>query len=172
MLKNPSGREPKMVVSESYKKWRDMIFQMTPGNVGLDGSEPQKVYGAIMDIGMIDQRANATFALTTTAFASGEATFFPTPGGGVMGLGNDPRVAEAAKSLVSMAQIFLAKARPVKENPLPGVGRVAFYFLTTSGLFVTEGELKTFQSGPYAQLLNKFGQIRGVAERMIDKRKG
>lgn len=171
MFKNLLGKEPKSIVSEGYKKWRDTIFQTKPENAGTGADEPNKVYGVIMDIGMIDKNANAAFALTTAALASGEATFFPTPGGGVMGLGNDPRVAEVAKSIVAQGQIFLAKAQPAKDNPLPGVGKVTFYFLTTSGLFSTTDQLNALQSGPYGQLLAKFGQIRGVAERMIDSRR-
>ncbi|MEK6753912.1 MAG: hypothetical protein AABZ00_16765 [Chloroflexota bacterium] len=165
------NKEPKMVLSENYKNWRDVIFSTNAEKVGVSSGGPKKVYGMVMDIGMIDQRGNESFALSTTVFASGEASFVPTPGGGFFGLGGDPRVAEVAKSIVTMGQIFLAKAQPAKEYPLPAVGQVAFYFLTTSGVFVTVDKLSVFQSGPYSQLLNKFGQIRGVAERMIDQRK-
>ena len=168
---NKEGEEPKMNLSENYKKWRGVAFSTTAENVGFASKEPKKVYGVVMDIGMIDQRMNQAFALSTMALVSGDASFVPTPGGGFFGLGGDPRVAEVAKSIIAMGQIFLAKAQPVQDHPLPGVGQVAFYFLTTSGLFVTVDDLKAFQTGPYAQLLNKFGQIRGVAERMIDQRK-
>lgn len=171
MFKNLFNKEPKMDIKEDYKKWRDVIFSTKADRVGISSDEPRKIYGMVMDIGMIDQRLNKAFALSTTAFASGEASFRATLGGGIVGLGGDPQVAEVAKSIVTMGQIFLAKAQPAKDNPLPAVGQVAFYFLTTSGLFVTVDKLSTFQAGPYAQLLTKFGQIRGVAERMIDERK-
>ena len=171
MLKNLFNKEPKIVLRDEYKKWRDVIFSSKAEKVGISNDEPKKVYGMVMDIGMIDQRDNDAFALTTTAFASGEASFVPTPGGAFLGLGGDPRVAEVAKSIVTMGQIFLVKAQPAKDHSLPAVGQVAFYFLTTSGLFVTVDKLSVFQAGSYAQLLTKFGQIRGVAERMIDQRK-
>lgn len=171
MFKNPFKKEPKMIATENYKKWRDVVFSTTAEKVGFSSDEPKKVYGMIMDISMIDQRLNEMFALSTTAFASGEATFMPSPGGGFVGLGTDPRVSDVAKSTVTMGQIFLTKAQPVKEYPLPAVGQVAFYFLTTSGLFVTLDKLSAFQTGPYSQLLNKFGQIRGVAEKIIDQRR-
>lgn len=168
-LFSKDSKEPKMMMTEDYKKWRDVVFSMKAENVGLSSSEPKKVYGMVMDIGMVDQRANATFALSTTAFASGEASFRPTPGGGFIGLGSDPRVAEVAKSIVSMAQIFMVKAQPVSHYPLPAVGNVSYYFLTTSGLLAITDTLQALQSPPYGQLLNKFGQIRGVAEKMIDE---
>lgn len=171
MFKNLFNKEPKMLVSENYSKWRAVIFSTDAEKVGVSSGEPKKVYGMVMDIGMIDQRGNESFALSTTAFASGEASFVPSPGAGFFGLGGDARVAEVAKSIVAMGQIFLAKAQPVKDYPLPSVGQVSFYFLTTSGIFMTVDKLSAFQSGPYAQLLTKFGQIRGVAEKMIDQRK-
>ena len=167
---NKQQPEPQMVMSESYKKWRGMIFLVTPGQVELTIKEPNRVFGVILDVGVRDRNSNAAFVFSTAAFANGETTFFPSPGGAVMGLGNNPQVAEISKSIVNMGQIFLVKAQPAKENPLPGTGRVKFYFLTTSGLFVTEDALQAFQSGPYGQLLGKFGQIRAVAEQMIDKR--
>ncbi len=165
------NEEPKMIIGEDYKKWRDVIFSTNAEKVGVSNNESRIVYGMVMDIGMIDQKNKAAFALSTTAFASGEASFVPTPGGAVLGLGGDPRVAAVAKSIVTMGQIFLAQAQPAKDHSLPAIGQVAFYFLTTSGLFVTVGKLNTFLTGPYAQLLTKFGQIRGVAERMIDQRR-
>lgn len=172
MFKNLFGKEskePKMIITEDYQKWRNVIFSMKAENVGLSSTEEKKLYGMVMDITMIDQKANAIFALSTTAFASGEASFRPTPGGGFIGLGSDPNIAEVAKSTISKGQIFLVKAKPASDFPLPAVGYVTFYFLTTSGLFYLNDTLVNFQSPPYGQLLNKFGQIRGVAEKMIDE---
>lgn len=163
-------QQRKNVMTDDYKTWRSLTFSMKPGNVEFTSQEPKQVYGAVMDIGMADINSNSAFWLTTTAFANGEATFSPSPGGRIMGLGTDPRVAEVAKSIVAMSQIFMAKAQPVDANVLPTVGRVAFRFITTSGIFGMEDDLKVYQSGPYNQLLMKFGQIRGVAERVIDQR--
>ncbi len=175
MFKNLFGNqqpEPQMVMSEGYKNWRGMIFLVTPGQVDLDVNEPNKVFGVILDVGVKDINSNAAFIFTTAVFANGDATFFPSPGGGVIGLGNNPQVAATSKSIVTMGQIFLVRAKPTKENSPANVSRVKFYFLTTSGLFVTEDSLQAFKSGPYGQLLGKFGQIRAVAEQMIDKRMG
>lgn len=175
MFKNLFGNqqsEPQMVMSEGYKNWRGMIFLVTPGQIELNIKEPNKVFGVILDVGVKDMNSNSAFVFTTAVFANGDSTFFPSPGGGVIGLGNNPQVAATSKSIVTMGQIFLARAQPAKENSTASVSRVKFYFLTTSGLFVTEDSLKAFQSGPYGQLLGKFGQIRAVAEQMIDKRLG
>ena len=172
MFKNMFNKEPKKVINEEYKKWRQLVFQLKAGSVEAPSDDPGKVFGVIMDIGMTDRASGSHFWLTTTAFANGDAEFRPTPGGGFSGLGTDARVAAVAKELVSMAQIFKVKAKPVTETPLPEVGRVAFYFLTNGGVLVTEDALSAFQTGPYSQLLNKFGQIRGFAEKLIDQRQG
>lgn len=163
-------KQRKSVMTEDYKTWRSFIFSIKPGSVEFLNQEPKQVYGAVMDIGIADINSASEFWLTTSAFVNGEATFSPSPGGRIMGLGTDPRVAEVAKSIVAMSQIFMAKAQPVDANILPAVGRVAFRFLTTSGIFGSEDDLKVYQSGPYNQLLTRFGQIRAVAERAIDQR--
>lgn len=160
----------KSVVTDDYKTWRSFTFSIKPGSMEFTSQEPKQVYGAVMDIGIADKNSNSEFWLTTTAFVNGEATFSPSPGGRIMGLGTDPRVAEVAKSIVAMSQIFMVKAQPVDANILPAVGRVAFSFITTSGIFGMEDALKVYQSGPYNQLLMRFGQIRTVAERVIDQR--
>ncbi len=170
MFKGMFNKEPKKVINDEYKKWRQLVFQLKAGNVDVAGNDPGKVFGMIMDFGLTDRASGSHFWLSTAAFANGDAEFRPTPGGGFSGLGTDARVAAVAKELVSMAQIFKVKAKPVTEFPLPEVGRVAFYFLTNGGVLVTEDALSAFQSGPYSQLLTKFGQIRGFAERLIDQR--
>ena len=44
-MSNKQQPEPQMVMSESYKKWRGMIFLVTPGQVELTIKEPNKVFG-------------------------------------------------------------------------------------------------------------------------------
>jgi RNA polymerase subunit RPABC4/transcription elongation factor Spt4 len=48
------AKKPEMFTSQTYQKWRDMIFTITPEQVGIAKEQPGKVYGVIMDIGLVD----------------------------------------------------------------------------------------------------------------------
>lgn len=162
---------PKTIVTEQYLKYRKITFSMTPDKVGFKVMQPRAVYGVNMDLGVLDIQQNAKFFFTTTAFVNGEAAFMPSPGGGTMGLGRFPAVAEVAKSIVALGQTFVTKARSVDDIPLPDVGVVTFYFFTVTGGYFLSDTLASIQKGPYYPMVLKFGQIRKVAETMLDERK-
>ena len=172
-LKNAfSSKKPEMPTSQTYQKWREMIFSLTSEQVGVSKDQPDKVFGVLMDIGLVDQQSRKPFAQSLTAFPTGESSFQPTPGGGVIGLGNDEKVAQNSKALVNIAQTLFDKAESTEDRSLPEMGFVQFYFLTTSGIRVYAEHLNTMQTqdNPFYRMLQGFGFIRESTEQLINKR--
>jgi hypothetical protein len=167
--KAPS-QAPKVKISENYQKWRAMIFTVTPEQVGMSGSEADQVYGVIMDIGMIDHQRSVHWAISLSAFPTGEASFQPTPGGSVIGLGNDPQVAQRAREIVDISQDLLPETNFSQDFSLPEPGYVQFFFLTAGGVRAIKGQLHKLQQpkSPFMPLLNHFGFIREFADQVLD----
>src|SRR5687767_13046226 len=106
------AKKPNMKTTEDYQRWRELIFAVQPEQVEGSKSDANRVYGVIMDIGQIDRRTSTHWAISLSAFPTGEATFRPTVGGGVIGLGGDPKVAQAAQEIVQIAQGLLPETNP------------------------------------------------------------
>jgi hypothetical protein len=124
-----------------------------------------------MDIGQIDRQTSTNWAISLSAFPTGEASFHPTLGGSVAGLGNDPKVAQVAQEIVQIAQVLLPETDPTQDLSLPEPGFVQFFLLTTSGVRVVKGHLDKLQKpeNPFKQLLNQFGFIRQFADQILDE---
>ena len=168
----PSEMNPRMRVTPDYQNWRDSIFNIHPSQVGGSDNDTSRVYGVLMDVGMIDSRVSERWAISMTAFLSGEASFQPTPGSGVVGLGNDPKVAKVAQEIVQIAQTLLPDAFPIEDRALPEPSLVQFFFLTPGGVYGLADDLQKLQKtdDPLGTMLNKFGVIRQFAEQILDKR--
>lgn len=171
--KEKPGKENKIAMTEDYPKWRQVIFSVQPNQVGISSQEKDKVYGLLMDFGMVDRVSGAHFVLSTTAFPTGEASFRPTVGGGFVGLGNDAKVASTAKDLNILAQKLLEQTKLTNDTSLPAPGYARFYFLTTSGIRVYEAHINELQKQehPFFEVLRGFSYIRQFAEKLIDQQR-
>ena len=108
-----------------YQKWREMIFSVKPEQVDVAKTTTNQVYGVIMDIGQIDLQTSINWAISLSTFPTGEASFHPTPGGSVAGLGNDPKVAQVAQEIVQTAQVLLPETNLTQDlSSLPEPGDV------------------------------------------------
>ncbi len=165
---------PKMAITGEYMKWRNVIFQVESKQVGVSPTEKDRVFGVVMDFGMIDQRSKTPFVLSTTAYASGEASFRPSPGGGFVGLGGDPKINQAAKDIVKLGQGVFSLTKPTAETALPSAGMIYFYLLTTSGLHWHRSLITDIQrdqkNHPFFDIFRAFSFIRMFAEKMIDSK--
>lgn len=161
------SKKPNVKTTEDYQRWRELIFSVQPEPV----EDAHRVYGVIIDIGQFDRQASIHWAISMSVFSTGEASFQPTVGGGVIGLGGDPKVAQAAQEIVQIAQGLLPKANPTKDLSLPEPGFVQFFFLTTSGVHGIKGHLDQFQrpEHPFLQLLNRFTFIHQFADQVFDQ---
>lgn len=165
------SRRPKIEMAEACQEWREMIFTLPPEAAGVSKSEADRVYGVMMDIGQIDTRTSTHWAISLSAFRTGEAAFHATPGSTVHIEGGEPRVVQAAKEIVQMAQELLPRTNPIQELSLPEPGFIQLFFFTTNGLHVTKGPLDQFQrpGSPFLPLLERFHFIRQLADQISEK---
>lgn len=164
--------EPQFIATQAYHDWRQMILAIPPQQGGL-AADGQGVYGVIMEIGMLDQQKQLPWAISLSAFASGEASFQPSPGGGVLGLGGEPKIQQLAQEIVQIGDKMAFMTQPAGSTELPKPGFVHFIFLTTGGLRAGGGQLNELQqpNNPYLHLLNRFGLIRQFADHLIDQQR-
>ena len=122
---------------------------------------------------MIDRQRSAKWAISLSAFAGGEASFRPSVGDGVIGLGGDVKVAQVAKEIVQIAQELLHGTYVTQDPGLPEPGLVRFLLLTTGGLRAFEGHLCELRAPgtTSVQLLKRFGFIRQFADRLLDRKR-
>lgn len=162
----------KLTMTEDYQRWREMIFAVKPDQVGVSANDVDRAYGVIMDIGMVDFQHAAHWAISLSAFPTGEASFRPTPGGGVNGLENVPPMAQVAQEIVEIAQTLWRETIPTDNFTLPEPGFVQFFFLTTGGVRVFKWYLGDLQKpeNPFSKLLDRFGSIRDSADRILNQR--
>lgn len=148
-----------------YLRWRDVIFAVTGRQVDILSGRANQVYGVIMDVGLSDD-----FVITVTAFPTGESSLRTTIGGGAIGLGSNDFIAEHARHIVALAQSLITEARPVDNHNLPRSRKVYFYFLTTSGVMLSETTIEetSVQDHPFHEMFARFTQIKARSEELVD----
>ena len=146
-----------------YLRWRNGIFNVTGAQVDVLTDKPNQVYGVIMDVGLSDD-----FTITITAFPTGESSVRTTVGGGAIGLGSNEFIAEHAKHIVKLAQPRIEKASQINNHNLPKSQKVYFYFLTTSGLMLSETTLEEMsaQDHPFHEMFGRFTEIKTRSEEL------
>lgn len=159
LFKKKANPEP----LSDYLRWRDGIFTVTSGQVDLLTEQPKQVYGVIMDVGLSDD-----FIITITAFPTGESSLRTTIGGGATGLGSDEFITEHAKRIVILAQPLIEKARQINNHNLPKSQKVYFYFLTTSGLLLSETTVEETSAlnHPFHEMFGRFTEIKRRSEEL------
>ena len=80
------------------------------------------------------QQGNATIV----AFISGDASFYTSTGGGVIGGIGHENVRSAALKFIAASVKYIDRMTPTTAYPLPELGKVRFYVLTPSGIFTYE----------------------------------
>lgn len=163
----------RMRITPDYQGWRETIFNIQPGGAGAaDDNDTSQVYGVLMDVGMLDSTTSTQWAMSLTAFLSGEASFQPTVGGGYVGLGGDPKVAKIAQEIVQIAQTLLPKAFPIEDRALPEPDLVQFFLFTAGGVYGVADNIQNLQTpdDPLGQMLNRFGFIRQFADQRQDEK--
>ncbi|MGF1458505.1 MAG: hypothetical protein ACFBSG_05710 [Leptolyngbyaceae cyanobacterium] len=173
-MNRPQGRGLGFVISPSYEQWRETTWALEPAQAGGTSDEPDLVYGVLIDVGMWDAQTSQLWAISMSAFRSGDASFFPTPGSGVVGLGQKPEVAKAAATIIDLAQNLLANASPLAVDALPDQpDLVQFVLLTPNGAYIVADHLKQLlqnRNQPLGQMLGQFSLIRQAAEQLLDQR--
>ncbi len=119
---------------ELYVKMREMALATTADQIG-NNDVNSKVYGVIMDWDFGEGIA------TLISFASGDASLYLSSGGAVIGGAGHDNIKHASKAFVEKSEKYLSKALKTETTPMPGKGKVKFYFLTREGKFVAEEEI-------------------------------
>ena len=147
-----------------YLKWREFVFSVTGAQVEDAPEQPDHVYGVIMDIGLSNE-----FVITVTAFATGESSLRTTVGGGAIGLGGDPFIADHAKQIVTMAQSLLKTTKLINNHNLPQGKQAYFYFLTPAGLRLSESTMEEIYSRahPFHEIFSRFTAIKARSEELL-----
>ena len=157
-------KKPDPEILSEYLKWRDVVFSANSAQVEMVTDRPNQVYGVIMDVSLSDD-----FIITITAFPTGESSLNTTIGGAVIGLGGDEYIADQAKHIVELAQLLIEKTKPIGNHNLPKSETVYFYFLTTSGLMLSETTVDEAyaQNHPFHEIFGRFTAIKTRSEELM-----
>lgn len=110
-----------------YAGLRTLALSVKPEEVGA--SPTGGAYGVVMDLDIDGKTA------TVVSFGNGDASLYLSTGGGMIGGGGHPEVAQAAKAFVAHGQDQLGQLHKTDAFPLPGPGEARFYVLTPQGVF-------------------------------------
>ena len=131
---NPQSKNPQSRL-EAYLKLRQLAFKTTPANLGITSAlDSQEPFGIIMDLSL--PKGNATIV----AFISGDASFYTSTGGGVIGGIGHENVRNAARKFVIASVKYVDKMIKTVAYPLPELGKVKFYILTPKYIFTYEAD--------------------------------
>ena len=116
-------------VADVYKGLRSQALAMTPEALGLDGASAPPVLVALME-----NSGPEGVVVSLVAVADGTASLYFSNGGGRIGAGTYPAVAERARAFVEACGTHFDEVQPAAEAPLPGSGEVRFHLVTREGL--------------------------------------
>lgn len=159
---NESAPEPAQV----YLQLRSRTLSLGPKDVGLAPSiEAPHVWGVVMETGY------AVGSMTLISLADGTTSLYFSTGGGMLGRGDYPPVAEASRAFIEEAEVHQSELPLTSDHPLPGVGEVRFIIMTYTGMraeVFLEEELTQGHhplSTLYARAQNTLNQLRQSAEK-------
>jgi hypothetical protein len=123
-----------------------------------------RVLGVVMDLGY------DTAVVSIVGLADGTASMYISNGGGMIGLGDNPPVAAAAKRWVAVAEEAASGLEERGGDSLPAEGEVRFNVLTTALPLTGEALENELAAGShrlsplYAAGQDLIGEIRAVDE--------
>lgn len=124
-----------------YEGLRALALQFKPGDLGIKTADATSPYGLIMDMGVA--RGTATLA----AFSSGDASFYLSSGGGIIGGVGHASVREATRRWLHTAEVRLTSFAPATEVPLPAPGHVRLSVLTNRGTLTAIAPIEEINAG-------------------------
>lgn len=128
--------------AEIYTDLRARAFGIEPAEVGLAPTpQLQKVFGLLMDLGYPEGTA------TVVGLSDGTTSLYTSSGGGVIGGGDHPAVAETTLRWLEIAEDVVDALDSTEDAPLPDAGQVAFTVLGYGGRFRAVEEESTLEEG-------------------------
>ncbi|MCO8277059.1 hypothetical protein M1L60_41430 [Actinoplanes sp. TRM 88003] len=121
-------RNPAPKPDDQYLELRGMILRTTPAEVGVaPTSELPRVWGLVMDTTW------KKGGYTLVALADGTTSLYTSTGGGFIGCGEHPQVAEATRDALRVVEEHLDHLSPSIDASLPPAGEVVLRALAYSG---------------------------------------
>lgn len=125
------GSEPEKgyKTAEIYDSLRGQIFDLqTEGKI----PEINSTIAVLMETGMDDA------CYTLVAVGDGSASIYLSNGGGIIGGGQHPQVADTAKALISKVNEFEKIFKKTDERILPKPGHTRFYIIRKNEILTAE----------------------------------
>lgn len=113
--------------AEVYGDLRTMALRAVAEGLAPPSSEHPDVSGVVLDIPAQDAYA------TVVALTDNTTSMYTSVGGGTIGAGEHPQVAEATRRLLSVVQDHLGAFVRHDDGSLPLAGHVRYHLLTPSG---------------------------------------
>ena len=159
------GDRPAGGYDEAYLGLRKQVLSLSPDQLGLEAGSGPAVMALLMETGY------PVAVATLVCVVDDTTSLYFSNGGGVIGAGAQPRVAEATRRLLRVCNQELAGLSPTSEPPPPEVGLTQFVAVPPDGLLaavVPEKEL-----GERAHALSPFyyaGQDVITQIRLLDEK--
>lgn len=142
---NQTNQPPMPTPDPMYLALRERILTLNPADVGLlpqqDGPQP---WAVLMELGWPEG------AVTLVGVADGATSLYFSNGGGIIGAGETPAVAEVTRRYVADAAAFLPQMTATEAFPLPEMGQVRFYVMTHDGAYTAEAAERALQQNDHA----------------------
>jgi hypothetical protein len=113
---------------EVFSELRSQALRLTADQLGDAVPSEAAILALLMETGYPEAVA------TLVAVADGTTSLYFSNGGGFVGAGTHPTVAEASRSWLEAGRAFLPAFSDVTEPPLPNVGLTQFVAVTPDGL--------------------------------------
>jgi hypothetical protein len=134
--KQPPAQPQKPKIADAYLRIRNQMIHNNPLKLDGPSDEHPNVFGVLMEVGTTGGH-NVTFV----SLIDGTTSMYTSVGGGMLGGGEHPQIAEASRAFVGTAENFLTHLTPTSDTSiLPAEGHVRFYILTYSGFLTGEAE--------------------------------
>lgn len=160
------GGEPQKSyqTAEIYRAMRQQIFDLPKEKFDLGNSDR---FAIIMETGMEDG------CYTLVAVADGSASLYFSKGGGIIGGGQHPEVAAAAKAFLDLSKNFDGQLTSVTQYPLPQPAMTRFYIIKKESTLTGEFKEDDLGNGrlPLSPLFHKGHELITVIRLIEEKRK-
>jgi len=140
-----TGKSASQTVTQDMKDnpfndLRNMAFNVTGEQLGLENLKDKEIYGVIMDWDLGDG------IMTLITYRTGDASMYLNTGGGVIGGGQHENVNSASKRFVEQADKYISKTSETDSTLIPDENCVRFYFLTNGGKYFAQEQMTNFEN--------------------------
>lgn len=140
----PTRQSPTPTPAPIYLTLRERALTVDPHEIGLPPVEGgQQTWAVLMDMGWPDA------TVTLVAVGDGATSLYFSNGGGIIGAGESPAVAEVSQQYVAEAASYLTEMTLTEAYPLPEAGRVRFYVMTYDGAYTADVAEEALRQGQH-----------------------